>query len=75
LYNYRVGSFVAGVYEELDDGSFLTESILLYYSEIPKSPKFKVFSILDIEDSTIFRIVAESATATKNSIPMRALQN
>lgn len=65
-FSFKWGDIVNGLYQ-IDKDEFYRESIACY-GEIPKSLEFSRFSIIDIQDSEFFKVVAEDVVVTKELI-------
>lgn len=65
---YRGGSFIAGIYERINETAFLLEALSSYYEKIPKDLQFKVFVIIDIEDRHFFEVVAEKVLISTETV-------
>lgn len=53
---------IKGMYEIIDEDTFLTEAIASHYKIITKEHPFKYFVILGINDYPIFKIIAEKCS-------------
>jgi len=61
----KTGSFISGIYESENESLLLEEALELYYEKAPKPHQFKVYSIIDIEESKLFEVIAEEVFVTK----------
>ncbi len=62
--NYSPGHVITGVYEDTE-GELLKEALSNYYLNLPEHHPFKLYHILDVDDCSIFKVVAEQVLIIK----------
>ena len=67
-FSFKLGDFIADLYEIEEEISFLKEALSRYYVEIENEHPFKLFQLYDIQDFPFIEVVAESVKVTKENI-------